>query len=100
MIFCIIKVTTVIPVQQQNPINIGLTPDLISSMTLQLSPMAPIAMVIKNLLSSLRGTKVVADTPCDKAMVVITEASTKNKMKMGKDFLILNPLLCSSLRAR
>ena len=79
------------PVQQQNPRNSGLLPVFMSFTILLFRPMAAIAMTIMNLLSSLSGVKISADTPAFRAMVVITDAMIKYSMNIGNDLLRLNP---------
>ena len=76
-IFCITRLTHVIPAQQQAPMKIGFPPVFISFTTLVFSPIAPIAMTMKNLLSVFRGLKIPAGTPKYTATVVITEAATQ-----------------------
>ena len=74
---CIIKLTPVIPIQQQNPIIIGLPPVLISLTILVFKPIALIAITMKNLLRVFTGLKIADGTPKLVATVVITDASTK-----------------------
>ena len=71
---CISKLTNAIPTQQQAPINIGFAPDLISLTICVLSPIADIAITIKNLLNSFIGSVIAGDRL---NTVVITAASTK-----------------------
>ena len=92
-ICCITRLTPDIPTQQQKPINIGFAPDFISLTILVFKPIAAIAIMIKNLLSSLSGEKKLFGTPRDTETVVITEARTKNKIKNGKIFLRLTFVL-------
>ena len=73
-----------IATQQQNPRIIGFPPVLISLTIFVLRPMAAIARIIKNLLSSFIGEKTEAFTPSDKAIVVIIEANIKYKINIGK----------------
>ena len=49
--------------------------------------MAAMAKMIKNLLSSLMGEKILAGAPSEVAMVVITEARIKYKIKKGKQYI-------------
>jgi len=86
-ILCNRRLTAVIPIQQQNPIMIGLPPDFISFTMFVFKPIATIARMIKNLLSSLNGANIDAGTPKPVQIVVIREASIKNMMKKGKIFL-------------
>ena len=67
--------------------SIGFLPLRTSLTILVFRPMAAIAIIMKNLLKSLNGVKNSDGTPALTAMVVITEAATKNKMKKGKIFL-------------
>ena len=78
------RLTHVIATQQQNPRIIGFPPVLISLTIFVLRPMAAIARIIKNLLSSFIGEKTEAFTPSDKAIVVIIEANIKYKINIGK----------------
>lgn len=80
------------PHQQHAPRKIGLPPFLISFTMLLPRPMAAIAMMIKNLLSSFNGAKKDAGAPKRRAMVVITEARMNHNMNIGKDFFRLKPL--------
>lgn len=52
---CISRLTAVMPAQQQAPSSSGLPPLFTSLTTLLFSPMAAIAMMMKNLLSSFSG---------------------------------------------
>ena len=90
---CITRLTTVITPQQQPPSSIGFPPDLISLTTLLFRPIAAMAIMIKNLLSSLRGLKISEGTPIPKQSVVIIEARTKNTMNIGNALLKLKPLV-------
>ena len=74
---CIIKLTLVIPIQQQNPIMRGLPPVLISFIIWVFNPMAAMAMVMKNLLSDLTGLKTSLGTPNEDNIVENTEAKIK-----------------------
>ena len=78
---CIPRLTAVIPTQQQNPVKIGFPPVFINLTIFVFSPMAAIAMTIRNLLSSLSGAVTSAGSW---NTVVTTEASTKNRTKKGK----------------
>ena len=71
------RLVIVIPAQQHAPRRIGLPPVLISLTMLLLRPIAAIAMMMQNLLSSLSGAKIPAGTPELRATVVITEARMK-----------------------
>lgn len=64
-------------IQQHRPTKIGFPPLLISFTILVLSPIAAIAITIKNLLSVLNGTNTLLGTPSDEHTVVIIEARTK-----------------------
>ena len=86
---CITRLTPDMPSQQQKPINIGFAPDLISFTILVFKPIAAIAIMMKNLLSSLSGEKKLFGTPRETETVVITEARTKKMIKNGKIFLRL-----------
>ena len=66
-----------IPIQQQNPIMIGLPPVFTSFIMFVCKPIPAIARIIKNLLSSLNGSNIDDGAPKLIAIVVITEASIK-----------------------
>ena len=69
------------PIQQQNPVRIGLVPVLMSFIILVFRPMAAIAMIIRNLLSSFNG----AVTPTGRRKTVVTtDARMKNSTNIGK----------------
>ena len=78
-----------IPVQQQNPIMIGLPPVLISFTILVFKPIAAMARTMKNLLSSLMGAKTLESIPADAAIVVMTDAAIKYRINIGKICLML-----------
>jgi hypothetical protein len=75
--YCIERLTIVIPNQQHNPIMTGFPPLFTSFIMSVFRPMAAIARIIKNLLSSLKGVNIEEDTPELVAMVVIKEAKIK-----------------------
>ena len=77
------RLTAVMAAQQHKPIRMGLPPVLTSLIRSVLSPMAAMAMMMKNLDSSLKGAKAAASTPARDAPVVIREASMKNSRKKG-----------------
>ena len=77
------RLTAVMAAQQHKPIRMGLPPVLTSLIRSVLSPMAAMAMMMKNLDSSLKGAKAAASTPARDAPVVIREASMKNRRKKG-----------------
>ena len=79
-----IRLTMVIPVQQQKPRIIGFPPVFISFTIFVFRPIAAIANTMKNLLSSFIGEKTEELTPKDKAIVVIIEARIKYKINIGK----------------
>ena len=81
MIFCRIKLTTVIPIQQLAPIIIGFPPFLINFTIYVFNPIAAIAMIIKNLLNSLNGLNKLEGTPNPVAIVVMIEAAIKYRIK-------------------
>lgn len=72
-----IRLTPVMPTQQQSPIRIGFPPVLTNFTMSVFNPMAAIAIMMKNLLNSLNGEKTEAGTPAATATVVMTEAATK-----------------------
>jgi hypothetical protein len=71
----------------------GFPPDFISLITLLFSPIAAMAIMIKNLLSSLSGLNTSEEIPMLRQKVVMIEASTKNTMNIGNALLKLNPLV-------
>lgn len=84
---CSKRLTAAMDTQQTNPMKIGFVPVFIRETMFVLRPMAAIAMTIKNLLRSFNGLVTV---PGRAKTVVITDASTKNKMNIGKARLKLN----------
>lgn len=74
------------PTQQQKPVNMGLAPVFTSFTMFVLSPIAAIAIIIRNLLKSFSGA-VVSDGR--RNTVVTMEASTKKRTKYGNVFLRL-----------
>lgn len=79
-----------IPSQQQAP-NVRGFPPVFTNLTIfVLSPIAAIAITMKNLLKSFNGLKNDDGTPIFTATVVNTDAAKKYKMKNGKIFFILN----------
>lgn len=83
---CIPRLTAAMAIQQHKPIKMGLPPVRTSLTMFVFSPMAPIAMMMKNLESSLKGWNTEDGTPTEVATVVIMDANTKNKMKNGNTF--------------
>ena len=79
---CMPRLTREIPTQQQNPVKMGFPPVLTSLMIFVFSPIAAIAMTMRNLLSSFSGAVTSAGSW---NTVVTTDASTKNKTKNGKE---------------
>ena len=63
---------------------IGLPPFFISLTISVFKPIAAIAITIKNLLNSLNDAKKLVGTPHPTAIVVITEAPMKYRIKNGK----------------
>ena len=92
MICCMARLTTVIPTQQDAPRSIGFPPDLINLTTLLLSPIAAIAIIIKNLESSFNGENTSALIPMLTHTVVMIAAIIKYKMNIGNALLKLNLL--------
>ena len=76
-ICCIKILIPVMPTQQQKPITRGFPPVLTSFMIFVFSPMAHIAITIKNLLNFLRGRKTDGEMPILIETVVMTDARTK-----------------------
>ncbi len=73
------------PVQQHAPIRSGLPPLLTSFTILLPSPIAAIAIVIRNLLRFLSGANTLAETPADVQLVYL---STPNLML--RDFVFIS----------
>lgn len=69
------------PIQQQNPVRIGFIPVLTSLTIFVFRPIADIAMMIRNLLSSFNGGGYTGRKMKD---VVTTDARTKNSTNIGK----------------
>lgn len=80
----------VIPIQQHPPSISGFPPDLINFTTLLLSPIAAIAIMIKNFDNSFNGANTSALTPIVIHTVVITAAMMKHKMNIGNALFKLN----------
>lgn len=74
------------PIQQQSPARMGFPPVRMSLTIFVFRPIAAIAMIIKNLLSDLKGVKISGEAPRDTAAVVMTEAPAKARIKYGKTF--------------
>ena len=97
------RLTPVMPTQQQKPSTIGLPPVLTNLIIFVFRPIAAIARTIKNLLNSFTGLNIEISAPAETATVVITEARIKYKINIGKiDFkLTFFPLeLLDSFRVR
>lgn len=76
------------PSQQQAPIKSGFPPVFTNVIISLLSPTAAIAITIRNLLSVFNGVKTAALMPNLSAIVVISDAAMKYKIKKGNIFLI------------
>ena len=76
-----IRLTQVMPSQQQAPMKMSLPPVLISLIRSVFRPIAAIAQMMKNLDSSLKGWKTAASTPDKVAIVVMMEARTNKRIK-------------------
>ena len=87
---CIRRLTTAMLIQQHNPIIIGFPPVLINFTRLVLSPIAPIAIVIKNLPHSVNGF-VTLDGILN--TVLITAVNKKNNTNHGNIFVSLTDVL-------
>jgi len=57
------------------------------------NPIAPIAIMIKNLLSSFNGVNTDLDMPSDNAIVVMTDAIKKKSTNNGNARFKLNPFV-------
>lgn len=90
MMCCIPRLTMVMPTQQHPPRISGFPPDLINFTTLLLSPIAAIAIMIKNFDNSFNGANTSALTPKVMHTVVITAAMMKYKMNIGNALFRLN----------
>ena len=60
---CIPRLVRMMAIQQRAPRRMDLPLDLIIAIRLVLRPMAPMAMIMRNLDSCLRGVKKLLDTP-------------------------------------
>ena len=78
---CISRLTQAMLTQQQRPTKMGFMPLFTSLTMLVFRPIAAIAMTIKNLLSVLNGTNTLAGTPAAVQTVLMTDASTKKRIK-------------------
>lgn len=87
MAACMARLTAAMDTQQINPMKIGFAPVFTREMISVLRPIAAIAMTIKNLLRSFNGLVMEAGRA---KTVVMMDASTKNKMNIGKARLKLN----------
>ena len=76
------------PSQQQDPIKSGFPPVFTNVIISLLSPTAAIAITIRNLLSVFSGVNTDALIPNLSAIVVISDAAIKYKIKKGNMFLI------------
>ena len=83
MIYCIIRLTTVMPIQQDAPSRIGLPPDFTILTTLLFKPIAAIAIMMKNLDNSFSGANTSALTPRLLHIVVIIAAMIKYRINIG-----------------
>ena len=81
-----IRLAAVMPIQHIPPRIIGLPPDFISFIILLFNPIAPIAMIMQNLLKSFKGAKTFEGMPIFKATVVIKDAIIKYIINTGNDF--------------
>ena len=79
--FCSIRLTQVMPAQHEAPIIMGLPPVFISLTILLFRPIAAIARVIMNLLSSLSGSNAEDGTPLFIHIVVTNAAPIKKSIK-------------------
>ena len=66
------------------PMRRGLAPDFTSFTRSVFSPMAAMAMTMKNLLRVFSGANTAASAPAATAMVVMRLATRKNRMNIGK----------------
>lgn len=82
-----------IPIQHTNPIRMGFPPVLTSFIIFVLKPMADIAITIKNLDTVLNGENTSGFIPAAEAIVVISDAPIKKRIKNGKTLLNLKPLV-------
>ena len=75
--FCINRHIAVIPNQQHAPIINGFPPVLINFTISVFSPIAAIAVTMKNLLKIFMGVKISGESPNEIQIVVIIDASIK-----------------------
>ena len=80
------RLTAAIATQQHKPRMIGCPPVLINLTRLVFSPMAAMAIMMKNLDNSFKGENAAGLTPRETQIVVMMEAKTKKRMKNGKTF--------------
>ena len=80
---CIAKLTKIIPIQQRAPSTIAFPPCEINFLISVLSPIADIAIIIKNFDKNFIVDKKEAGSG---STVVKIDASRKNKMNVGKEF--------------
>lgn len=81
--YCISRLTTVIAAQQPKPSAMGFPPFFTSLTMSVFSPMAVMAMTMKNLLSVLSGANTDALTPRVVQIVVIRLATMNHKINIG-----------------
>jgi len=74
---CKARLVTIMATQQQKPKTIGFPPVFTSFIIFVFKPIAAMARMIKNLLSSLNGINTDEGTPKPVAIVVTTDANTK-----------------------
>ena len=89
IICCIVRLTMVIPIQQEAPRRSGFPPDFINFITLLFRPMAAMAIMMKNLDSSFSGANTSALIPILIHAVVIIAAMMKYKINIGNALFML-----------
>ena len=96
---CIPRLVRMMAIQQIAPRTMDFPLDLTIATRLVLSPIALMAMIMRNLESCLRGVKKLLDTPREVRRVVRRDAKIKYRIKSGKTFFSCKPCLffCSRL---
>ena len=85
--------------QQRKPSKIGFPPERINFTIFVFKPMAAIAIMIKNLLSSFNNAKIrsakIKASPLKTAVTIVVtkDATTNQRINMGKIFLMLTSML-------
>ena len=86
------RLAAAMQIQQMRPMRMGLAPDFTSFTRSVFSPMAAMAMTMKNRLKVFKGAKTATSAPAATATVVMTEAAKKSRMKVGRARFSEKPL--------